>query len=165
MRTRPLLMLVACGVSDLAELDLDAAADPSWPLADGGQLPPPTLALTVSPLREGEPLEIAVTGAARGDVVRVGLTMAGAGAGPCPASLGGECLGLVGPVVLVGQGRADAAGERVFAATAPARPTVDVCFQAAVVNAGAPGDLSNVVCRTIQPALTAQPGPDESQDV
>lgn len=63
-----------------------------------GQLGPPGL-LAVSPLASGERFVLEAHGLDAGAVVRW-VRGSALGAGPCPAALGGDCLGLRDPVLL-----------------------------------------------------------------
>lgn len=117
------LVLVGCG-GDVAGLGMEAA--------------PPPVVLEAGPLLTGERATLRVEGAVPGQDVWFAVG-GGAGAGPCPALLGGACLGITGPQV-VGRVRADALGVAAMAAVIP--PTALAApqrwFQAAQV-----GQVSN----------------------
>lgn len=100
------------------------------------------LALQVDPLFRGEDATATVTEAVPGETVWYLSSLAGRGAGPCPASLGGLCLDVLEPVRLQGSAVANGAGVAAFTArvpvSAPARPT----FVQAVARRGAGGAVS-----------------------
>lgn len=159
MRLLLLLLLPACAPLDA----LDPASDElDWPLPGEAMAVPAGGELTVDVLREGQPATFRVTGVGPRQQLTFGFSEAGAGAGPCPPTLGGVCLGLLAPIQLLGRPRTNAFGEAEITITVPARAGADLCFQVA---SNAYDRVSNVVCRTIQPAGTAQPGPYESKDV
>lgn len=85
-------LLGACTASAPAPAPLDSAVLPPPP----GQL----AASLSSSLEPGERSEMLVAGATPGDRVFLVFSTRGEGAGPCPAVLGGDCLGVVGAQLL-----------------------------------------------------------------
>ncbi len=105
------LFLTACSSPTLDEQDF--VAEEGGEMLDGLQLPT-SITLTpgsvfVEPMVAGQPSRIAVfaTPGARADLY---VTATGPGAGTCPSSLGGTCLGLKGNAVRLGTGIAASAG-------------------------------------------------------
>ena len=99
----PLLLLGACSSPAPATLP-DVA-------------PPPFGALTLSAdpaAYQGEPLHLNVTGAHPGETVYLVRSRTGSGAGPCYAFLGGQCAGLLPPLVKAASVSADLTGEATF---------------------------------------------------
>jgi hypothetical protein len=158
-------VLVGCvGEDELLELD----GGVPWGGPVLSQAPPPaTLVASMDNLFVGYSSQIRVEGGVQGERVHLAVTTGGPGAGPCPAVLGGQCLGLGGQVMYMGAvplRRGD-----TLTLTIPSPPSVgtEYCLQAAIprgVN-GADSALSQVVCRTVFPAFELQPGPNESRDI
>lgn len=85
------------------------------------------------------------------------FTSGAPGAGPCPAALGGLCLGLVAPTVL-GSATADNGGTATVRVAVPAgAPLVDLHLQAA--HGGATPAVSPVLERPVVGRLTGDPAP------
>jgi len=78
------------------------------------------MTLQASDAIAGRTLTIQVDGAASGALVLIAGSLEGAGAGACPAGLGGACLGIEGPLVELGRATADASGRAVVAIPVPA---------------------------------------------
>jgi hypothetical protein len=136
------LALALAGCATEAQLPVDASA------------PPVPMTLWVSSVSHGQAMQVVVRGADPNDRVWIGASLAGTGAGPCPASLGGQCLDIRGPT-LIGAINTDASGNGQLRLTVPSTlPAGDVWFQAAVGN-GAASHVSNVVERPVytQPVL------------
>jgi hypothetical protein len=143
MRSVLLLVLVSCGVEeDLGDPRPFDAVLPTVSSLPRTQAALP-LPLTVEPLVAGWDVRLRVNGADPGDTVWFGRGAA-PGAGPCIPSLG-VCLGIEGPVDLLGTATADASGEASLLLRLPARlPLVDVHLQA-VAGGGGVAQLSEVV--------------------
>ena len=105
--------------------------------------------ITVPPLEIGEIADINASGAEADErVVLVRGTEIGDGG--CPASLGGECLGVSGSIAMIGRSRANADGVAEFHwPVSPGTPLgMQFCMQAFVKRGpgGADSILSNVIC-------------------
>jgi hypothetical protein len=121
---------------------LDNDCDPTTPDAA-------TLGLSVAYAVPGETTLLHVAGANPGDTVFFGYDDA-VGNGPCPPTLGGQCLDLLQPQLL-GQAVANVRGDAWLVVPVPASAPVgaDAWFQAAVV-AGPATRLSGSVGVTVQ---------------
>jgi hypothetical protein len=117
--------------------------------------PPPAITVDISAIAAGQQAVWEVYNAPAGAELTLVASRAGLGTGFCPPILGGSCLGLRAPVIVLGTMTADAGGHARFSRTIPATLGAgDVAFQ--VVWRGAtPAWVSNAVLRT------AQPGPLE----
>lgn len=167
MRALLMLMLVGCVEEGSGALDLESADAEPWAGPVTGQTPPPaTLDLALSNLFSGMPASMTVGGLLPGERVQVGVTQSGPGAGMCPPLLGGQCLGLAGPVQRVATLRAQGA-TLALPFTAPSATGTEFCMQVAVMRGvgGVDSALSNVVCRTVFDPYELQPGPNESRDI
>jgi hypothetical protein len=111
MRLLGVLWVVGCAAETASESALPEA-------------PPPGLTLTgPTVVYPGYTAEFTVDGAAPGAMVALGVGAGGAGAGPCPPSLGGACLGIRPPIFIQGPVTA-ATGSAVFSIAVP--PTAGV---------------------------------------
>lgn len=87
-----------------------------------------------APLRRGRTARYEATGALPGEAGALLLGTRGVGTGACPPRLGGLCLDLVPPALLVSAANADAAGRLIFDVQVPlGAPLISVHLQAAVV--------------------------------
>jgi hypothetical protein len=120
------LGLVGCGAAGTADVD---QAPPA----------PVSLSLWVDPVVRGEATRFTVTGAAPGQTVHLGGSVAGPGVGPCVRSV---CLDLASPVRL-GTAVAGADGQAVVSLTIPAGLAPDEVSLQAV--AWGPDSASQVV--------------------
>jgi hypothetical protein len=140
-RTAPTLPLFAwrglgwaAALGALAACAPPAADEVDAPLPATVAGPPADLGLTFTAFVAGSPTTITVTGAPPGERVYLGLGRGGLGAGPCPATLGGRCLGIAGQASVLADRRADPTGTAVFTLTVPLNaPVSAVAIQAAVV--------------------------------
>ncbi len=150
MRLLALVVLAGCDAGSLATTE---AAPPGPGLA-----PPPSLSLTHDRLLSGESATVYVSGANSGEEVYLLLSSSGAGAGPCPAVLGGECLDILGPF-LGGVDTADGNGDAEIVLTMPDPiPVATVWLQAATTSAA----VSNVAEAEADAAPeVCYPGPSE----
>lgn len=150
MRT---LFLLLAGCSPQGAVSLEDTEPLGEELPAGVQAPPPAFELMADNFVAGEAATLHVEGP-EDALVRVMISRAGFGDGPCPAPFGGPCLDLARPVRLLSWGvRTDSAGAGSLTVFIP--PHFEgrvVAFQAGV--AGSPGMLSNVVSRLIGPAGT-----------
>lgn len=88
--------------------------------------------LSVSDLVAGAEVSVEVDGVPAGASVTVAGSLAGEGAGPCPAELGGDCLSLLAPVRILARGTADGSGRvELVAQLADGAPLGPVSLQAA----------------------------------
>ncbi len=88
-----------------------------------GVVPNPTPDLSFemeTPLIGGQTATIRVRGALPNELLRFYASVNGLGSGPCPADLGGVCLGVANPAVLVMSRKANASGVATFKVTPPA---------------------------------------------
>ncbi|HHO53639.1 MAG TPA: right-handed parallel beta-helix repeat-containing protein [Deltaproteobacteria bacterium] len=110
------------------------------------------LALTFTQLLPGNPVDFTVTNLNANETVYI-LRAVGTGGGACPPQIGGECLGITGPLSVVGAPTADATGTASLQIVLPASAPLgaNVSFQAAAVRglAGADSVLSNAIGATI----------------
>jgi hypothetical protein len=119
------------------------------------QAPPPPAALTFDApmLFPGHTTAVFAAGADPEERVHYALSTQGAGAGPCPGPLGGQCLDLPQPIYL-GSRLADETGQAWLPVAVPdtAPPGLEACFQGAVVRGPGGGDseLSAAVCGLVQ---------------
>ncbi len=103
----------------------------------------------------GDQVEYEVSGTAPGETVHLLRSTAGAGPGPCPDEVGGQCLSIRSPVKLLDSQPSDAAGVAQFAFTLPdPGPTaiLEVGLQAAAVRGldGIDSVLSNPLTSVFQ---------------
>jgi hypothetical protein len=130
MRLLPLIALFACTES----------------LSPSAQQPPP-LDLEVSTLVPGARVTFTVRGAPPGEAVLIGRGT-GLGPGPCPPSLGGDCLDILNPV-LVGAATADAQGVAVLRLTLPVTVPAGAVLHTQAAVLGATPDVSPAVSSTV----------------
>ncbi len=105
------LFLTACSSPTVDEQDF--IAEEGGEMLDGLRIPA-SITLTpgsvfVEPLVAGQPSRVAVF-ASPGVRADLYVTAAGPGAGPCPSTLGGTCLGLKGKAIRLGTGIAASSG-------------------------------------------------------
>jgi hypothetical protein len=149
---RVLLVLLA-GCAPQAPASLEDTEPPGAELPAGALTPPPAFELMADNFIAGATSTLYVEGVPNA-VVRVMITRAGYGDGPCPAPFGGPCLELARPVRLLSWGiptDAFGSGSRTIFVPPHFAGRV-VTFQAGVT--GSPGVLSNVVSRIIGPVGT-----------
>lgn len=93
------------------------------------------LILTVDPLVAGQSATLEVSSLAPGETTYIAYSLYGTGNGICPAAMGGQCLNLLSPVVLLATVQADATGVATFSAPVPAAAPVGlaVSFQAVAI--------------------------------
>jgi hypothetical protein len=107
------------------------------------------LTLTVPPLEVGVTADILASGA---ELDERALLIRGTslGAGSCPASLGGQCLGITGTVAMLARSRVNEEGVAEFHWPVPATAPLDMefCFQAFIKRGpdGADSVLTDAVC-------------------
>jgi hypothetical protein len=109
------------------------------------------IVIAVPPLEIGVIADMILTGAET-DERTVLVRGTDIGDGGCPASLGGECLGVTGSIAMIGRARANSDGVTEFHWPVPsgAPEGLQFCMQA-FIKRGPGGDdsvLSNVVCST-----------------
>ena len=129
------LALAACAPS----FDADVTPAP-LPATNGFELaPPPQLSLTPAEApTAGETGVYRVTGAPAGSRVYLAASSRGEGSGPCPAVLGGDCLGLKTPIFLAGVATADSAGVALISVPIPSSGApASLSTQALVLDAAA----------------------------
>lgn len=143
-------VLVGCswGSSD----PLKSKDFPAWQPVDASQAPPagpvvpPPVPVQIqnTPLAAGMPATLWIDVLPGHTVTFIG-SIGGAGSGPCPPALGGECLGIVSPLAVIGTDVADAAGRAELSVTVPAAlpPGQQVWFQAGI-DSGAATAVSEV---------------------
>jgi len=108
------------------------------------------LTLTLDALSAGSIADLAVVGAAPGAAVFYAASLVGVGAGPCFPVLGGLCVDILPPFILLGSAAAGADGVAVLSVPVPPGTTsIDVHLQA-LVPAGAASAKSQAVTATIQ---------------
>lgn len=152
----PLLAAIAgCG-------PVPDGADGPAPL-QGDALAPP-YALTVPDLYQGSSATFTATGGLPGERIWLAGSSVGAGTGPCPAVLGGTCVGL-DSATLLGSAVADATGSATFTVNVPATvPDGTLLYAQALFEtsgaAGASSVRTAVVyaasCATTVPAFWAE---------
>ena len=134
---------------DPAATPFEAAVLPAAEVAPPGQ----SLTLSVSPLVAGRSATWTIGGLNPNELVYVGRTITGTGAGPCLPTFGGLCLDLRNPVGLHGTVRADATGTANLVLTVPANAPsgISVSFQAAALRGvgGADSQKSNAITATV----------------
>jgi hypothetical protein len=99
-------------------------------------------------LVRGRPANFRVRGAAPGERVHYLYSLSGTGAGPCPGVLGGLCLDLLSPVVLMGDATANGIGTAVFSRTVPSGAPLVSLHTQAVMKRGA-GGANSVKTNTV----------------
>jgi uncharacterized repeat protein (TIGR03806 family) len=117
---------------------------PADPWTDVGERRAPLLVSLAPGLVTGVTSTYTVSGADPGETVSLVGSVDGVGAGPCPAKLGGTCLGVLAPRQL-GAVTADAAGAASFLVTAPAVVGTEFATQAFVVRGA--GGVSTIRSR------------------
>lgn len=148
------LLLFALGCSeDPGAVDLIGSEPFSdhLPPEASGQMPPPArpLLMDSSDLYSGQQNRLFAQGAQPGERVFFGGSLAGEGAGPCPSTLGGNCLGILRPF-LIGSAVTNANGlAELIVDIPPSVPFDGICLQAAVLDLASPA-LSNVHCTPIE---------------
>jgi len=110
------------------------------------------LPLAVDPLVRGQAADFTVAGASAGERVKFLYSLVGIGAGPCPAILGGQCLGLRRPIRILGEANADAAGTAVFAITVPANARLATVHFQCVILPG-PGRVEAILSNTVSASI------------
>ncbi|HMV70471.1 MAG TPA: hypothetical protein PKA64_26760 [Myxococcota bacterium] len=144
-----------------------AACTQADPFADDGSRglpPPPQLTLTApAPMLIGHAATVTVTGdLAVGEIAYIGVSTA-AGRGPCPASLGGQCLSITAPRLL-GSVTVEETGAAELTFTVPPNlpPGRDMVFQAALVRGinGQATVLSNTDSATSEAAASGCTDPN-----
>ena len=108
--------------------------------------------LAQSPLQRGQPASFTASNARPGETVYFLYSLAGTGAGPCLAQLGGLCLDLLSPVVLLGSAAADPAGTAVLDLTVPPGAPLVAVHTQAVAQRG-PGGSSSVKTNTVSAVI------------
>lgn len=125
----------------------------------GGSGTPTGFAVRIeSAIVAGQTFNLNITGAPSNRKVFVAVGLGGEGDGPCFASLGGNCVDIVGPIYSLGSITTNADGEAVFPVTPPVSAgNATVAFQVAVVSGpnGAFSFLSDVDSLTVAPAGTS----------
>ncbi|MEQ1502844.1 MAG: hypothetical protein ABMB14_11470 [Myxococcota bacterium] len=141
--------VLALSAVSCATLDPSAPADglpDGWTAVDAGEDRRSfALVFDQGALVPGDVVPFTVTGAAPNDTVRFVFSTAGAGPGPCIAQLGGLCLGVLGPVTLMGSAVADGAGTAVLDVNVPANAPAIFLFTQAVIDRGAGSVGTNVI--------------------
>ncbi len=133
------------------------------PAPDAPRPPPGELSMEIGALRPGHTSPLIARGADEAERVWFVRSFAGEGSGPCPAAIGGACLGILQPQVS-GSATADTIGVATLDLSVPATAPVgaEICFQAAVLRSGgASTELSEPVCATVQdpdPCLSSTTG-------
>ena len=98
----------------------DAGLWTGSPYAMGGpEAPPSAVRIAVGTLVPGRMFAVTVVGAEPGERVYLLGTTGGLAAGACPAPIGGTCLGIASPFVVLGSRVADGAGGATFTVTLP----------------------------------------------
>jgi hypothetical protein len=110
--------------------------------------------LAVDPLVAGQPFSIRTEHARPGEAVYTLLSLTGVGPGPCIPALGGLCLDVLPPLVILGPAVANAAGEAELPLFLPGGvpPGIAAHFQSLIARGatGAESVKSNVATRTTQ---------------
>jgi hypothetical protein len=114
----------------------EGAEEPTWFASPVSARPPPEF-LSTPDLVVGETHEVTVL-SEPGQRVWLARSFAGEGAGPCPAFLGGACMGLLEPIHLHGVTDADADGIARFNFTVPAGTPPDLAVALQALAAGDP---------------------------
>jgi len=91
------------------------------------------LDLDVTPMIRGEPVTFTVTGGEPGEQVRFAGSRNGAGAGPCPPSLGMICFDVLGPILNLGSATVDGSGVAVLDTNVPAGLSIDTAYIQAII--------------------------------
>jgi hypothetical protein len=151
-----ILLVQACGA------DPEAA---NYPFQDDGvqalpgdELPPPLLTLTgPAYIVPGYPATFTTTGPLNpGEVVYLALGVGGVGAGPCPAALGAQCLG-IRPTIRVLGTSTESGGAATLVVNVPATAPVGAMpgFQSASVRGpgGSTSALSNAIELEVRAAV------------
>lgn len=142
MRTTAALLftaLTACAEPVPAEDDL---------LLDEAN-PPPSyfVTLAASQMVGGQNARVTADGLPQGYTVTFVASAQGPGQGPCPPPLGGTCLGVLGPLIMLGSAPVNASGYAtlVFPVPSTVQDGRQLAIQAASPDpAGWPGSVSNV---------------------
>ncbi|TAH39643.1 MAG: hypothetical protein EYC70_02315 [Planctomycetota bacterium] len=112
---------------------------------------PPGLALLHGRVGRELAVDLTASGFGAGEAVYFLYSLAGIGAGPCPAQLGGLCLDLLAPLQVLGNRNADGAGRAVLPVNVPARaPLLEVHLQA-VAARGTQSVKTNSTSALIEP--------------
>ncbi|HHO52878.1 MAG TPA: right-handed parallel beta-helix repeat-containing protein [Deltaproteobacteria bacterium] len=110
------------------------------------------LTLTFTQLLPGNTVDYTVTNLNANETVYI-LRAVGTGNGACPAQIGGECLGITGPLSVLGTPVADATGTATLQILLPASVPVgtNVSFQAAAIRGlgGVDSVVSNAIGATV----------------
>lgn len=117
-----------------------------------GQIDELQLHLSTSELRAGQPATLTVQGLLPAETVHVAVSTLGAGPGPCPAAIGGQCLGIQAPILLPPT-TADATGTATLTPTLPAAAPASIALQAVAVrgSGGVDAILSDPVTEVVLP--------------
>jgi hypothetical protein len=161
----PLLILAGCaeGALDL----LDEPGLTTWDLPSTGQAAaPPDFTLEADNFVAGAITVLRVSGAPPNTLLRIAHSPTGLGDGPCPPSLHGACLGLLGPIrvstLLIAT---DADGDARIALRLPARRGGSYVALQVAWNDGSAALVSNPVARWIGDLGTAlNPTADDDGD-
>lgn len=138
----PLVLVAACAV----EGELPQTPDEALPV---DQAPPPSFDLAMTDVNLGGKVKVRVDGGPTGTNVAWLRSETGRGTF-CAPQLGGECLNLAAPVVLMDLISTNSVGDGFLEINVPSIPAIDggeACFQ--VASAGSPGRVSNRVCADI----------------
>lgn len=114
----------------------------------------PPITLDQTPLRRGQNATFSVSGAEPSELVYVVYSRTGTGAGPCPPQLGGLCVDILDPVVVLGSALADVNGTMTLTQRVPANAPLVAVHTQAVIRRGVSGTdsvKSNTVSSTITP--------------
>lgn len=134
------LVLTGCG-RFTPKTSGDDESFPKWQIVDASEAPPsgpalpPPVPVQVqnAPLLQGQPTTLWID-VFPGYTVTFIASIGGTGAGACPPALGGECLGILPPLAVVGTDVANLAGRAEISAVVPAALPAgqQVWFQAAI---------------------------------
>lgn len=144
---RPWFAVLLCACAGAPDLDLPGVPAETVLGADAdvgvGSLRAPLLLTLDGAVVPGQTARWTVSGAAPGETINGLFSLAGTGNGPCPPVLGGQCLGILAPVVLFDTDTADATGVAELQINVPANAPVgaDLSVQAVAIR-GAGGVLS-----------------------
>lgn len=97
---------------------------------------------TQTPLFRGQPATFTASQANAGESVYFLYSLAGIGCGPCPGQLGGMCLEILDPIIILGSGTANASGVASYSHTIPATAPLVQVFTQAVAPRGTGGSQS-----------------------
>ncbi len=151
--TAALILLASCGVDDepLFETESSWRAEGlalSAPGAFVSVSPPPGIVFDQTALVPGDTVTFRVTGVAPGDTIFFGRSQTGVGAGPCLQTFG-VCLGILGPVGLLGTAIANNQGTASYTVALPSSVPPSYLFTQAVVFGPAGSITTNVITAPI----------------